>query len=479
VSWNAGAERVFEHLSEEVIGEDIDVIFTPEDRADSVAQHERQIAARDGHADDDRWLITKSGRRIYCSGVVTPINDPAFTGFAKIARDLTERKLREEANQLAFEREQLAREQESLSNQLKDDFIAVLSHELKHPLNLINVKAEMLPRLPEARGVRAIEEAAEAIRRSVRNQAQIIDDLLDLSRIRTGKMSLNVTQVDIAHLLSVIRDACEIDAQERGITFSVVGTDKPAMVQADSVRCDQIMWNVVSNALKFTGPGGKIDIALSTEGDMLRVDVTDTGQGIDALFLPHIFDMFRQQPGSRARAKGGLGIGLALVKQLVDMHGGRIAARSNGPGDGTCISIWFPRAEKNYLLGAPSKSHVLAMHGLRVLIVDDDLETGASFAALLELEGAISSVANSGPDALALLESNDYDVLISDLDMPGMDGYELIRQVRSGSKRGQIRAIAASGHTREEDKRRVMEAGFDVLVEKPVSFEALVAAVDG
>jgi two-component system CheB/CheR fusion protein len=181
------------------------------------------------------------------------ISDPAFTGFAKIVRDLTERKLREEANQLAFEREQVAREQESLSNQLKDNFIAVLSHELKHPLDLINVKAEMLPRLPEARRVVVIEAAAEAIRRSVGNQAQIIDDLLDLSPIRTGKLSLSLKPVDVAHLLSVIRDACEIDAQERGITLSVLGTDKPAFAEADSVRCDQILWNIVSNALNLPG----------------------------------------------------------------------------------------------------------------------------------------------------------------------------------------------------------------------------------
>ena len=229
---------------------------------------------------------------------------------------------------------------------------------------------------------------------------------------------------------------------------------------------------------KFTGCGGKIDIALSTEDDMLRVDMSDTGQGINASFLPHVVDMFRQQPGPRARGKGGLGIGLALVKQLIDMHGGRITARSDGPAKGACISVWFPRVEESHTVIEASKS-VLAMNGLRVLIVDDYHETGASFAALLNLEGAIPSVAHSALDALTLLKSNAYDVLISDLDMSGMDGYAFIRQVRGGSKRAQIRAIAASGYNREEDKRRVMEAGFDALVEKPVSLEALVAAVNG
>lgn len=478
VSWNAGAERVFEYAPDEVIGEDIAIIFTPEDQTDAIPQEERQLAARDGHADDDRWLITKSGRRIYCSGVVTPINDPAFTGFAKIARDLTERKMRDEANQLAFEVEQAAREQESLSNQLKDDFIAVLSHELKHPLNLINVKAEMLPRLPEARGIASIEEAADAIRRSVKNQAQIIDDLLDLSRIRTGKLSLDLTHVNIADLLSVIRDASEIDAHERGINLTVKGIEKPVFAQADPVRCDQILWNLMSNALKFTASGGTIDIALSLDEDMLRVDVSDTGQGIDSSFLPHIFEMFKQQPGVRARGRGGLGIGLALVKQLVDMHGGRIAAQSEGAGKGTCVSVWLPRADDRRI-GKAAELPALTMNGLRILIVDDDPETGASFAALLALEGATPSVARSGPEALALLENDDFDVLISDLDMPDMDGYELIQRVRDGFRCSGIRALAASGHNRKEDKLRALEAGFDALVEKPVSFEALVAAVKG
>lgn len=477
VSWNGGAERVFEYAKDDVIGEDISIIFTPEDRAAGVPRAERQTASLEGHADDDRWLITKSGRRIYCSGVVTPIHDPAFTGFAKIARDMTQRKVREDADRLALEREQIAREQERLSNRLKDDFMAVLSHELKHPLNLINVKAEMLPRLPEARGVASIRQAADAIRRSVKNQALIIDDLLDLSRIRTGKLSLEITEVDITHVLSVIHDACEADVQERGITFTINGAHAPTFIRVDPVRCDQIIWNMISNALKFTQRGGSIDVSVSIDEDMVRIDVKDTGQGIDPSFLPHIFDMFRQQPGPRSRGKGGLGIGLALVKQLVDMHGGRVAAQSKGQGKGACFSVWLPTARSVNDTETSGQNPSLVMTDLRILIVDDDSETGASLAALLELEGAVPSVAQSGTKALAMLKSEDYDVLISDLEMPDVDGYELVRRLRGDTSIKPIRAIAASGNNRKDDKQRAMEAGFDAFVVKPVSFEALVASI--
>ncbi|SAK52550.1 signal transduction histidine kinase with CheB and CheR activity [Caballeronia hypogeia] len=307
VSWNAGAERIFGHTEKDMLGKNISLIYDPADRDARVPALERETALREGRADDDRWHITRDDRRVYCSGVVTPISDPSFTGFAKIARDLTERKLREDANRDALAHEHAEREKASLSNQLKDDFIAMLSHELKHPLNLIGMKAEILPRLPETRGIEVVRQTADTIRRAVRGQAQIIDDLLDLSRVRTGKLALSIAPVDITGVLARLAEVSEGDAVQRGIEMRTSGLDAPSFALADLVRCEQIFWNLVSNALKFTDRGGSVELRLSHGGGMVRIDVVDTGQGIEASALPHIFDCIDRAIAIRPRADSASG----------------------------------------------------------------------------------------------------------------------------------------------------------------------------
>ena len=475
VSWNAGAERIFGYAEDEVLGQDVELIYESNDRQALVPARERETAAKEGRADDERWHRTREGRRIYCSGVVTPILDASFSGFAKIARDLTARKQEEDASREALAREQAAREQALTSNQLKDEFIAVLSHELRHPLNLIGVKAEMLPRLPEARHIPAIRDAATSIQQAVRAQAQIIDDLLDLSRIQTGKLALKVSQVDLAPMMTRIADTCEYDAHARGL---VVQTDipvEPAIAHADPVRCEQILWNLVSNALKFTEPGGHIKLRLSHENRMVRMDVTDDGQGIDAATLPYIFDMFRQ--GARDRAKGGLGIGLALVRQLVEMHGGHISAVSGGPGRGTTMTVWLPAvADGRSPSGSTDEEHQ-SIAGLRVLLVEDERETAASLRALLELEGAVVRAAPSGAAALKMLPDEPVDAVVSDIGLPDMNGYELVRRIRADARWAEIRAIALTGHSREDDIQAARDAGFNVHLAKPLDFQQLLAAL--
>jgi two-component system CheB/CheR fusion protein len=470
VSWNAGAERIFGYAEKEVLGENIELIFEPDDRKTGVPASERETSAREGRADDERWHVTKDHRRVYCSGVVTPITDTSFTGFAKIARDLTERKLREDASQAALMREQAAREKESLSNQLKDDFIAVLSHELKHPLNLIGVKAEMLPRFPETRGIATVRETADAIRRAVRSQAQIIDDLLDLSRVRTGKLALDIARVDLAATLTSIADACEEDAHERGISLTVTGAAKPVMVLADGIRCEQIFWNLVTNALKFTPSGGRIELRLAREKRMARVDVLDDGQGIDGSMMPFVFDMFRQ--GQRERSKSGLGIGLALVKQLAEMHGGRVAAKSDGLGKGTTLSVWLPLGdEKSASLAQESANQPIA--GVRVLLVEDDPESSASLGALLELEGALVTRVGSAAEALSAAAGQPVDVLVSDLRLAGDGAGDLVGKIKADPRTSHVMALATTAGNREEDVRAAREAGFDAQLGKPIDIDDL------
>jgi len=474
VSWNAGAERIFGYTEEEVAGLNIELIYEPNDRQALVAARERDIAARDGRADDERWHRTKSGRRIYCSGVVTPITDGSFSGYAKIARDLTERKLREEASREALIREQAAREQALSSSQLKDEFIAVLSHELKHPLNLIGVKAEMLPRLPETRDIAAVRDAAWWIRQAVRTQAQIIDDLQDWTRIQTGKLALALSRVDLAALLSSIADTCEHDAHARGVTLKTELPAEPAVALADPVRCEQIVWNLLSNAFKFTGRNGRIDLRLTHEDRMLRIDVVDNGEGIDPAALPTIFDMFRQ--ATRDRSKGGLGIGLALVRQLAELHGGRVGARSEGHGLGTTVSVWLPAAvneRADRQISAPSRS----IDGVRILLVEDDRETADSLATLLGLEGAAVTAATTGLMALDLMSQGPVDIVLSDISLPDIDGYELIRRIRADARWTDVRAVALTGHGRKEDVQAAREAGFNVHVAKPLHFPELLEAL--
>lgn len=476
VSWNAGAERIFGYTEDEMIGQDVELIYEPNDRQALVPARERDIATREGRADDERWHRTKDGRRIFCSGVVTPISDTSFSGFAKIVRDLTSRKQSEDANREALAREQAAREQALSSNQLKDEFIAVLSHELRHPLNLIGVKSEMLPRLPETRDIPAVREAADSIRQAVRAQAQIIDDLLDLSRIQTGKLALDVSRVDLTAILRTIADTCEADAHARGLVLKTELPAGPAIALADPVRCEQIFWNLMSNALKFTPTHGQIVVQLTHEGRMLRVDVVDNGQGIDREMLPHVFDMFRQAP--RDRARGGLGIGLALVRQLVEMHGGRISAASDGQGQGTRMTVWLPAAADERAVSATGGDvSERSIAGLRVLLVEDDQETALSLTALLELAGAVVSTAETAASALELLPTTPIDAIVSDIGLPDMDGYELLRRIKAAPRWANLKVVALTGRNRQDDVDAAADAGFDAHLAKPLDFGMLLAAL--
>lgn len=475
-SWNRGAERIFGFAAKDVVGKNIALIYPSEDREARVPAQEREMAAREGRADDERWHITRDDRRVYCSGVVTPISDPSFTGFAKIARDLTERKMREDANREALAHEHAEREKASLSNQLKDDFLAMLSHELKHPLNPIGMKAEILPRLPQTRGIDVVQETADSIRRAVRAQAQIIDDLLDLSRMRTGKLALSIAPVDLAEVLARIADVSENEAAQRRIKLSMNSPGEPVYAFGDAVRCEQIFWNLLSNALKFTGRGGSVDLRITLDGAMARIDVKDTGKGIDASTLPHIFDMYRQ--GGRHPTFGGLGIGLALVKQLVELHGGRIEASSDGLGTGTTVSVWLPAAARQEGAPAQPEGRARPVAGARILLVDNDAEATTSFAALLELEHALVTIATSAEQALELLAENAVNALISDIQLPGLDGYTLVRRVRANASFAGLKAIAVTALGRDEDTRAAREAGFDAHLTKPLDFPELVHTLD-
>lgn len=475
-TWNAGARRLFGYSADEMVGQQPLAIYSAADRLAGAFDDELRRARDTGRALDERWHVTKDGRSFYCSGVMTPLYDEGLKGYAKIARDVTSAKHAEAQLEMLLQSEQAVRTELQAASVLKDEFLAVMSHELKHPLNLIQINAELLSRLPEVRDAPAVARAADVIRRTVVSQAKIIDDLLDLSRLHTGKLTLQRETVNWATIVAAVVDAVREDAQSLGLALTMQIDDAAALIDADAVRVEQIVWNLVSNALKFTPPGGSVELRLTHEAGEARLDVIDTGHGIEPSLGAQVFDMFRQAARGPTRPQGGLGIGLALVKLLAEQHGGRVAVASEGVGHGTTFSVWLPLSRST---GAdmPADPARPGLSGLRILLVDDTPDTLDSFAALLQLEGAEVATAGSGEKALQLAREGTFDLVLSDIAMPGMDGYELIRRLREIEPMRSVAAVALTGFGRAADEQHALAAGFDAHLAKPVSLEALIPTV--
>lgn len=475
-SWNRGAQRIFGYSEEEMLQHSIAIIFTPEDQAHGIPEREMRTATLNGRAEDERWHLRKDGSRFYCSGVTTPLEEGEGGGFAKIARDMTGTKQQELAQEHRLIKERKASLSAQAANELKDRFLAVMSHELKQPLNLIQMNAELLVRLPAAAQNPSVQRLADAIRRAVGSQSRIINDLLDLSRIRTGKLRLTRVAVDLGDVVRTAATAAVANVAGKKLELDVQ-CEAEVVCNGDRVRVEQIAWNLLSNAAKFTPDGGRITARVSSENGLARLTVSDTGRGIAAEFLPHVFGMFNQGNDDVAPANGGLGIGLALVKELASAHGGHVEVRSEGLGHGAEFSVWLPQVGADVPEPRSANRAEVDLKGMRVLAVDDYAEALAPFAEVLRLEGAIVDTASSGKEALALLKAQRYDLLVADLGMPEMDGFALIGEVRRLEATRELRSIAMSGFGRRVDARRALEAGFDAHLPKPASIEELKAAI--
>jgi two-component system CheB/CheR fusion protein len=310
----------------------------------------------------------------------------------------------------------------------------------------------------------------------VTSQSQLIDDLLDLSRMQTGKLSLHREEVRLDEMVERIAHAVAPDAQAKEVALSLKTAAGDYALQADPVRIEQIIWNLASNALKFTPAGGSVEIRLSAAKDTLRLEVADTGRGIEPRFLPHVFEMFQQADArSTTRGKGGLGIGLALVKRLAEAHGGQVRAESAGLGQGAAFTVVLPRAPAGSPQERPGPD-AAAVRGKRILLVDDEQETLRTFGALLEAEGAEITVAASAEEALGHAAPGRFDLVVSDIAMPGMDGYALLARLREAGLQG-VPAIAVTGFAQPGDRERALAAGFDEHLGKPLKLSALVRAI--
>jgi signal transduction histidine kinase/ActR/RegA family two-component response regulator len=405
-------------------------------------------------------------------------------------RDISERQQAEKERAQLIQ-EQAARAEAEAANRTKDEFLATISHELRTPLTSIRGWSHMLRSGQVDEEMR--ERGLEIIELKAITQAQLINDLLDVSRIITGKLRLDVRTIEIASLIKMAVDSVRPMADEKSIRLEVALDSTTMPVLGDPERLQQVLWNLLSNAVKFTSAGGLVEVKLEQTDSRAEITIRDTGIGIDPQFLPHVFDRFRQADSSSTRAYGGLGIGLAIVKHLVELHSGTVEAKSGGPGQGATFTVSLPlvRGDVPELsmagdVGASTqesgngraREHKPDMKGVRVLVVDDDEDTCKMLSMVLRRCGAEVKVSCSASEAYDALEW-EPDVLVSDIGMPGEDGYELIGKVRRrGLERGrQIPAIALTAYARGEDRLRALSAGYQIHLPKPVEPAQLLAAV--
>ncbi len=501
-SWNNGAQRIFGYTAEEAVGKSVTMLIPPDHINEEPAILARLRAGeRIEHYETIR--LTKDGRLIDISLKVSPIRGPngVIVGASKIARDITDQRQAHKALDAAYaealrargEAEQAARENELLyqkaeeSSRLKEEFLATISHELRTPLSAILGWTRML-RLGQLSG----EEQAKAldtIERNARAQAQLIDDLLDVSRIVTGKLRMDVRPSDPTTFIDAAVEAVRPAAEAKGVRVQKVMDTGAVSIPGDPVRLQQVVWNLLSNAIKFTPRGGRVQIRSERVNSHLEIVVSDTGQGIAPDFLPHVFDRFRQADQKTSRQHGGMGLGLSIVRHLVELHGGTVRAKSDGVGHGATFTVELPISPIYQFDASASRVHPGArdllpandatdrLDGLTILVVDDEPDTRDLLKQGLEYCGATVHLAASAAAALNALHKDVPDILISDIGMPGVDGYELIRQIRHlQAERGQrVAAIALTAYTRVEDRLHALRAGYDMHVPKPVELTELCA----
>jgi PAS domain S-box-containing protein len=436
-------------------------------------------------------LLTRDGRQIPIEDSGAPIKDPEgkMVGVVVVFHDTSERRRIEHERESLLRSEQDARKEAEEADRLKDEFLATVSHELRTPLSAILGWSAMLNLGEIDESTRS--NALKVIERNARSQASIIDDILDVSRIITGKLNIEQRTVDMAPMIHAAVDTLHPAASAKGIKLTVVLEKTPGLVTGDPARLQQIVWNLVSNAIKFTPADGRIAVRLSQQNSHLEFSVSDTGIGISKEFLPHAFERFRQADSSTTRSHGGLGLGLAIVRHLAELHGGSVSAESDGSGKGSVFKVRLPVAIATDLPFVQLEQVPLSpkddgdgrrdfdLQGLRVLVVDDEQDTLEIVSLLLRRYGATVRTSLSSKDAFRVFNDWKPNVLISDLGMPGEDGYSFISKVRSlpPEAGGETPALALTAYVREEDRLRTLAAGYEMHVKKPVEPFKLAEAV--
>lgn len=487
-SWNRGAEQILGYTAAEVIGNHVSMLVPPEHLEDINAiltRIRRGEKVDHYHAKRRR----KDGTIIDVSLTVSPIRNEEgeIVGASKVGRDITgEMRAREERDRL-LQTSQAARADAEAANRLKDEFLATLSHELRTPLNAMLGWARILstgPVDPED-----LQEGLAAIDRNAKMQVQIVDDLLDISRVISGNLRLDVQRVNLLEVIVAAIATVMPAAEAKGVQIKKVLDPLAGQVSGDPARLQQVVWNLLTNAVKFTPKGGRVQVLLERVNSHIELSVNDSGIGIKPEFLPHVFERFRQEDSSTTRRHGGLGLGLAIVKQLTELHGGSVRAKSPGEGQGATFVLSLPITVVHEDTSSPKKvgprehqesefdCSTTPLSGIKVLVVDDEPDARQLIRRVLTECGAEVALAGFADEAVHLIESFRPDIMVSDVGMPDQDGYDLIRRVRRRVAAKILPAVALTAFARSEDRRRALLAGFQTHVSKPVEPAELVAVV--
>jgi PAS domain S-box-containing protein len=471
ISWNPAAERLFGYTAEEMIGQPITRLIPPERQEDfelilkSIRRGERLT-----HFETER--VRKDGSRVQVSLTVSPIKDSngQIVGASKIARDVTDRKRAEAERDKLLQIAQRARADAEAATREKDEFQAMLAHELRNPLSAIR-NALLTAQIDPSRRDRALQIAC----RQADQLALMVDDLLDVARYAQGKLSLRKQKVAFGSVIEQALETARTLIEERAHQITVSRPVSDVTIDADPMRLEQVFVNIISNAAKYTQPGGRIDIAAGAVHRELVVRVRDSGVGIRPDMLESVFDLFVQERKTEDRKQQGLGIGLAVVRQLVELHGGHVEAHSEGLGKGTEIVVRLPILSPSAEAAVDiSHAEVITYRGqMRVLLVEDDWDVAESMVELLGVLGHRIRVAYDGVSALQVASVERPDVMLVDIGLPGIDGYEVAKRARQDPNLQRTVLVALSGYGREEDKREAAAAGFHHHLTKPVAFDQL------
>jgi PAS domain S-box-containing protein len=468
ICWNPGAERLFGYQACEILGQHFSRFFSPEDIRNGRPEHEVKTALADGRFDSVCWQIRKDGTRFWCRSTLTPLRDEYkhLRSFARVVHDLTDSQAQEAQKKRADDLADANRNQE--------EFMALLSHELRNPLapilNALSILRQMETNDP------IVEQAGNIINRQVVQMVRLVDDLLDISRITKGKLRLTKEMVELRVVVNRAAETVRPVMDARKHDFSVSLPIEPVWVEADPARLEQIVVNLLNNAAKYTETGGLVRMSVQQEGSEAVIRVRDNGVGIAPEMLPRVFDLFTQVDGTLGRSYGGLGIGLALVRTLVEMQDGRVQAQSAGLGKGSEFTVKLPLAlhVSQQLVKTVLRPNKLAEHPLQILVVEDEVDSGDSLSLLLRLYGHEAQVARTGPSALEMASACRPDVVLLDIGLPGMDGYEVARRLRERPELKNSVLCALTGYTPSEaDQERQQQTGFDHHFIKPVSLETL------
>ncbi len=493
-TWNLGAQRIIGYEPAQIVGRHFSIFYPPDAIESGWPEHELQVATTQGRFEEEGWRLRSDGTHFWASVVVTALRDEGgrLRGFAKLTRDLTERRRAEVMAADGARRDELldaerrARIEAQRAARMKDEFLATLSHELRTPLNAILGWTQILRR-PRAGAQPDLHHGLEVIERNARAQIQLVDDLLDLSRIMSGRFRLDLRRLESADVLRGVLDSARPAAEAKGIRLDATIPLEAGTIVADAGRLQQVVWNLLTNAIKFTPRAGSVHVSLNRVETQVEMTVTDSGVGIPPQFLPHVFDRFSQQDGTASRSYSGLGLGLAIAKQLVELHGGAIVAQSEGEGRGATFVVTLPlasairsidQAAPEECVQSDDRTALPRLDQLSILIVEDEPDARELVGRILESHGARVTLAASAEEALRALDVSSPDVLVSDIGMPGMDGYQLMRRIRSTEPKGKrLPALALTAFARAEDRKRVMLAGYQSHLAKPFDVNELVLLV--